>query len=153
MVVEPVLHVAGRVRGGRQDRRLIDDPVVEGRRLEEDDEGIALLAEGVEVAELRRVARSVVNTSAPSRSSASCRTDGRCRWAPSQSTANRTADSSWAVAVAKCSATSGEKVQSRHRVGSPWCCASAIQSQVVGPGAARWAYLRKLRIRWGSSDV
>src|SRR5207253_1163567 len=32
--------------------------------------------------------------------------------------------------VAKCSATSGEYVQSSSRVGSPRCCASASQSQI-----------------------
>ena len=39
-------------------------------------------------------------------------------------------------AVAKCSATNGEYVQSRSRVGSPWCAASASQFQIEFPAAA-----------------
>ena len=64
---------------------------------------------------------SVVNTSAPSRASAACRRSGSRAWAPSVSTAQSAEGSSFHVAVAKCSATRGENVQSSSRVGSPWC--------------------------------
>src|SRR3954463_14489993 len=67
----------------------------------------------------RSASISVVKTSAPSRSSTSCRRSGRSAWAPSQSTAHSAAGSSFHVAVAKCSATRGENVQSSSRVGRP----------------------------------
>src|SRR5690348_14732760 len=53
--------------------------------------------------------------------------------------------------VAKCSATYGEYVQSRSRVGSPWCWPSASQSQSVSRGTASCAaYLRNARRSWRS---
>ncbi len=94
---------------------------------------------------------SVVNTSAPSASSDSRSSTGSSALTASQSTVHTIASWSGEVAVAKCAATNGEKVQSSSRVGSPWCWASESQSHKVGPGRSRCAYLRKLRIRWRSS--
>src|SRR2546425_1223959 len=52
-----LLELEGGVRHGRQDRRLVHDPLIEGGRLEEDDERVVAATQLVELLEVLRALR------------------------------------------------------------------------------------------------
>src|SRR5437763_10749 len=93
---------------------------------------------------------STVSTSESSCFKRRCNFRGRYFFIFTQSTHQMTASffHSARFTVAKCSATYGEKLQSRSRVGSPWCWAKAIQFQNESCWvASRCAYFRKFLSR------
>ena len=144
----------GRARHQREQRELVEDPAVDRRRLEEDEKRLA--RERVEVARASRnaLSMSTVSVSDPSRFRMRFSRAGSRLFASTklthQTTPSRSKSSG--LSVAKCSATSGEYVQSSSRVGRPRCWPSASQSQIESawpPSVC--AYLRKLRSSASSS--
>ena len=153
--VQPVVHVRRGVGHRRQDRGLVDDAVVERRRLEEEHERVCRRPEagrGPPSVGAWAASSSVVKTvgalvvERPSRPLGQ-QVVGRRRSPPP----TRTPSSSGWVAVAKWGGHERRERPVEQPRREPVVLGEREPVPDRGPGRSRCAYLRKLRIRWRST--
>ena len=131
MLLQPVVESRRRTRHQREQGELIEDALIDGRRFEEHDKRLA--AERVELAKgLERRQHLNGERIGSLLLQEMLQEGGQSPLALTKLTHQTipSLSNSEVFSVAKWSATSGEYVQSRRRVGSPRCCPIASQSQI-----------------------